>query len=137
VKRPRIAPPSPPTAAPVPAADLQPAEANRPRLPASTSPRIARANCFGALIQGILNETAELAYPATLYADVREWTDLKVRMKTLNRTVPVQVKFFAVPNDQDAVVVRNRRADPLRFAPLGCGGCSAPGEREAQLRPVE
>jgi len=68
---------------------------------------------FEALIQGILNETAELAYPATLYADAREWTDLKVRMKALNRTVPVQVKFFAIPNDQDAVVVRNRRADEV------------------------
>jgi hypothetical protein len=36
-----------------------------------------------------------------------------VRLHTLNRTVPVQVKFFAVPNDQDAVVLRNRRADEV------------------------
>jgi hypothetical protein len=31
-------------------------------------------NRFEALVQGILNETAELAYPATLSADVREWS---------------------------------------------------------------
>src|SRR4051812_13913550 len=41
----------------------------------------------------------------------RDWT--VGRLHALNRTVPVQVKFFAIPNDQDAVVLRNRRADEV------------------------
>jgi hypothetical protein len=76
-------------------------------------------NRFELLILGILNEDAEVAYPTSMYADVREWTDLRVRIPALNRGVPVQVKFFAIPDDQDAAVARNRRvAEVVLVSPI-------------------
>lgn len=77
-----------------------------------------RGNLFEQIILGILNQLEPTVIQASMYDDVREWSDFRISRKGALNNVSIQVKFVHRLSDQDIAKSNPKAWKTVILSPL-------------------